>query len=121
MNPVGVVWVRDCCCEPSWGGLGTRLLSPVLFFLGGGGGGGGGSWICTCVPLMGTVLESCETYEFSCHFIHQKCLLCLRGVLETLVQRHFPTPSSGINWNLFDSDPTLPGSCRRSRKRGEEQ
>ena len=45
-------------------------------------------------------------------------LLCVfRGVLETLIRRHFPTPSSGIDWTLFENDPTLPDNCRK-RKRG---
>lgn len=40
-----------------------------------------------------------------------------RGVLETLIRRHFPTPSSGIDMRLFADDPTLPGNSRK-RKRG---
>ena len=40
-----------------------------------------------------------------------------RGVLETLIRRHFPTPTSGIDMTLFADDPTLPGN-RRKRKRG---
>ena len=44
-----------------------------------------------------------------------------RGVLETLIRRHFPTPSpepglAGIDWSLMDNDPTLPRSCRRKRR-----
>ena len=40
-----------------------------------------------------------------------------RGVLETLIRRHFPTPTSGIDMTLFADDPTLPGNSRK-RKRG---
>lgn len=40
-----------------------------------------------------------------------------RGALETLIKRHFPTPSEGIKWSLFENDPTLPLN-RRKRKRG---
>ena len=42
-----------------------------------------------------------------------------RGVLETLIRRHFPTPSSdmaGINWSLIENDPTLPRSCRKRKR-----
>ena len=41
-----------------------------------------------------------------------------RGALETLIKRHFPTPSEGIKWSLFENDPTLPLN-RRKRKRGK--
>ncbi|XP_065892542.1 protein strawberry notch homolog 1-like isoform X2 [Dysidea avara] len=41
----------------------------------------------------------------------------VKGVLETLIRRHFPTPSSGIDMRLFADDPTLPGNSRK-RKRG---
>lgn len=40
-----------------------------------------------------------------------------RGVLETLIRRHFPMPTSGIDMTLFVDDPTLPGNSRK-RKRG---
>lgn len=45
-----------------------------------------------------------------------------RGVLETLIRRHFPSPAAepglaGIDWSLIDNDPTLPRSCRRRRQR----
>lgn len=51
--------------------------------------------------------------------------LCFpRGVLETLIRRHFPVPApapglSGIDWSLIENDPTLPQSCRSggTRKR----
>eukprot|EP00731_Ephydatia_muelleri_P023466 Em0015g1049a len=46
-----------------------------------------------------------------------------KGVIETLMQRHFPVPTAseaGINWSLFDNDPTLPGNTRK-RKRGEKR
>lgn len=78
--------------------------------------------MCMCVPLMGTVLARYGVIKSTAILLVLiKSVVSLRGVLETLIQRHFPTPSSGINWNLFDSDPTLPENCRRSRKRGEEQ
>lgn len=49
-------------------------------------------------------------------------LLLTRGVLETLIRRHFPSPAAqpglaGIDWSLIDNDPTLPRSCRRRRQR----
>jgi len=44
-------------------------------------------------------------------------LTCCRGVLETLIRRHFPTPSSGIDMRLFVDDHTFPGNSRK-RKRG---
>lgn len=45
-----------------------------------------------------------------------------RGVLETLIRRHFPVPApepglAGIDWNLVDNDPTLPQSCKKKRRR----
>lgn len=45
-----------------------------------------------------------------------------RGVLETLIRRHFPSPTAepglaGIDWSLIDNDPTLPRSCLRRRQR----
>ena len=40
-----------------------------------------------------------------------------RGVLETLIKRHFPTPTTvGFDWNLFENDPTLPNSCRKRKR-----
>jgi hypothetical protein len=45
--------------------------------------------------------------------------LLFRGVLETLIRRHFPAPVSAlasINWSLFDNDPTLPRSCRKRKR-----
>ena len=45
-------------------------------------------------------------------------LLC-RGVLETLIRKHFPDPVSAlasIDWSLLDNDPTLPCSCRKRKR-----
>ena len=42
-----------------------------------------------------------------------------RGVLESLIKRHFPASSRvGMDWSLFDSDPTLPTNCRKRKQRG---
>ena len=48
-------------------------------------------------------------------------MLLSRGVLETLIKRHFPAPVPesgllGIDWSLIDNDPTLPQSCRKMRR-----
>ena len=45
--------------------------------------------------------------------------LLFRGVLETLIRRHFPAPVSAlasIDWSLLENDPTLPRSCRRRKR-----
>ena len=42
-----------------------------------------------------------------------------RGVLETFIQWHFPTPVSAlasIDWSLMDNDVTLPRSCRKRKR-----
>ena len=57
-------------------------------------------------------------YTRACLIIIMSFSLSLRGVLESLVKRHFPSPSTGINWSLFENDPTLPMN-RKKRKRGD--
>ena len=53
-------------------------------------------------------------FMYMCVFI-----VLFRGVLETLIRRHFPAPVSAlasINWSLLDNDPTLPRSCRKRKR-----
>ena len=56
---------------------------------------------CTCV------------YPWHLHVIMH------RGVLETLIWRHFPVPVSAlasIDWSLFDNNSTLLRSCQKRKR-----
>ena len=52
-------------------------------------------------------------------YVHVHCVFVsyCRGVLESLIKRHFPTPTDGNEWSVFENDSTLPRNCRK-RKRG---
>ncbi|XP_011404218.2 PREDICTED: protein strawberry notch homolog 1-like isoform X2 [Amphimedon queenslandica] len=39
-----------------------------------------------------------------------------KGVLESLIKRHFPTPTDGNDWSVFENDSTLPRNCRKRKR-----
>ena len=65
-----------------------------------------------CIIVSPSLCNCNELVPLLCSHIHP-----CRGVLETLIRRHFPVPVpepglSSIDWSLMDNDPTLPRSCR---------